>query len=110
MMADLGVDFNVAFEKLAQFESAEDLADFFISYQVKAVPSYSDKCAITVWMEGQTGHSIRTNMNSVRAVTDKPGSPLETVPGTFNSLTEAMADFVKEFDSGKYPDLIDHWE
>lgn len=95
------IDFTVAYDKLAQFNKANDIAKFLKDEGVKAIACEPDACAITVWMRDQTGLNIRTNYAVVRAVQDDNVTVI--VRG---SNTGAMFDFIKKFDFGLYPDLV----
>lgn len=97
------IDFQVAYDKLAGLETAEDIADLFRDYDVKGVRSDSESCAITVWMTEQTGLFIRTNNISVRAV-DESGYRISQ--DRYQKLTKAMESFIHKFDFGFYPDLV----
>lgn len=104
------IDFQVAFDKLASLETADDLAELFRDHGVKARPADSRSCAITVWLEDQTGLNVATNTSYVRVVTaighyeyedDRDIAPRQ--------LSPAMAEFVRRFDAFMYPDLMKHY-
>ena len=109
------IDFNVAYDKLASLESADDIANLMRDYNIKATPGDSMACAITEWMHGQTGLDIMTGAYVVKAikfVNIKSPSGLngfvsyEAVQDTVRSTTAAMQNFIDKFDKGDYPDLI----
>ena len=106
------IDFEVAYDKLAGLETADEIADLMRDYGIKAEPCESRKCAISVWMEGQTGLSVSTNLAYTRAIIvnrlDDDGMEYYIDhPGIEEKdHTEAMAKFIENFDTYKYPDLI----
>lgn len=106
------IDFQVAFDKLASLESADEIADFFRYEGIKAVPANSRACAITVWMEKQTGLNIATNSvvtRPVDVVLGNDGCPdyKEILGAPYQHLTPTMAEFVFRFDCDHYPDLVE---
>lgn len=56
------IDFQVAFDKLAQFQTADEIADFLNVEEIKAIPGDANSCAISAWMKRTTEHeNIYTN-------------------------------------------------
>ena len=109
------IDFNVAYDKLASLESADDIANLMRGYNIKAIPMDSMACAITEWMHGQTGLDIMTGAYVVKAIkyvrrtspiNDEGIMTYEAVQDTVRSTTAAMQLFIQKFDKGDYPDLI----
>ena len=111
------IDFLVAYDKLASLESADEIANLMLDYGVKAVPSDSQSCAVSVWMTEQTGLAVATNCSVVREVAmltaeevewDYTGLGYKDIPDTpnFKAHTPAMREFIDKFDTRKYPNLI----
>ena len=102
------IDFDVAYDKLASLETADEIADLFRDYGIKAVPQEARACAITVWMEGMTGLHISTGVKSMKIVIPEAGDPLDykSIASTLRQHSPAMEHFVAKFDSREYPDLI----
>lgn len=108
------IDFDVAFDKLASFESAQEIADFLKGYQVKGYRFQAGRCPISRWMSHQTGLIVRTGNARVRAVHYDPDTLV--VYGTVETVlkntiavkenTDAMRAFILSFDGAAYPDLI----
>lgn len=104
-------DLNVVVEKLQSFETADDLADYFKQYGIKASPQKANACAISVFVEIETGE-VGNIMTSTRELSlretliDDDGYEYEVSRAEFQH-SHAMAQFVRKFDSGKYPFLIE---
>jgi hypothetical protein len=103
------IDFSVAYDKLAQFQTADELADFFRSEGLKAVPQSGTSCAISQWMTKTTGDLVYTTYYDINF---KPEMASETMMKfgqveAIESNTPAMAEFARKFDNGQYPDLVD---
>jgi hypothetical protein len=100
------MDINVAYDKLTQFESADEIADFFTEYNVKAIPGEAKTCAIAKWIENETGESVYVfhmgidTADNWKANTD-PNKEFQY------PLTDAMHSFIKKFDSEHYPQLLE---
>lgn len=104
------IDFDVAFDKLAGLETADEIADLFRQYGIKARRHKSRACAITRWMEDITGLDIATTEASVAIVRVPIGSTKESLdysPVESRPTTDAMAMFIENFDMGDYPDLVE---
>lgn len=95
------IDFQVAFDKLAQFETPGEIAKYLESCGIRACRRDASACAISQWMRNQTGLRIRTNYAEVGVL--KPFSSFDTTES--ESHTPAMSQFARNFDSGDYPDL-----
>lgn len=95
------IDFDVAYDKLAQFETANEIAELFEDYGVKALKGFPDRCAVTVWMRQQTQLNIRTNHHSVRALKENG----YYIVDSYRTHTRALEEFVSKFDEGCYPSL-----
>lgn len=99
-------DFGIVAEKLMSFESADDLADYLRDYGIKAEPQNARACAISVFVEqetGLTGKIITTTQTLTHDELNDLGY-YDTYE-QFNH-TDAMREFVKAFDKGMYPSLI----
>jgi hypothetical protein len=99
------IDFTVAYDKLSSLETADEIAQFLVSQGVKARRSDPSSCAVSEWMKGQTGLSIRTNFGSIRAVKEDIDRIPFTIEGTEHSHNLALSDFIFKFDRGDYPEL-----
>lgn len=94
------IDFQVAYDKLAQFESADDIAEYMESCGIKAKTRSPKFCAISLWMTQQTELPVITADKWIRARVDN-----QTV--ITEELTNAMKRFVFLFDSYLYPELME---
>lgn len=106
------LDFQVAFDKLAQFETADEIAEFLGGQNIKAVPQSGDRCAISAFMTGSTGMRVFTGGRSI--FIDPPrnfdGGVRLTDADDYRDLTIAMQDFVHKYDDNQYPELVLSWE
>ena len=100
------IDFGVAYDKLAQFETSDEIAEFLKFEGVKAKVGDTRSCAISVWMKNITGLGIRTNFSSVRAVDETQMIGSRNIEGLERSLTVVLRTFVSKFDNGWYPELL----
>lgn len=96
-------DTSVVFDKLNGFETDDDLADFFRGYGIKAQPSNARSCAISQFVRMETGLPVSTSVSSVTVWTDLDESDL----AYYGQLTSAMESFIKKYDQGAYPDLVE---
>lgn len=103
-------DLSVVMDKLQGFETAEDLADFFRGYGIKAQPRNARMCAISQFVVEETGlEGIVTNTECVTHYMEDDGN--EDYDYEYQAIyssphTQAMEEFVKNYDRGYYPDLV----
>lgn len=97
------IDFQVAFDKLAQFETADELAEFFQYEGIKAVQGDSNNCAISVWMK-RTIENDHVFTNKF-AITEYPENINDGASNKART-TQPMFDFIMYFDHGLYQELI----
>lgn len=99
------IDFMVAHDILAGFETADEIAQFLIGQGVKAFIGSATSCAISKWMKDVTGNdSIVTTYGSIGYRTEGTRERLSCTEIEGN--TDAMADFVSNFDNRLYPTLV----
>lgn len=97
------IDFVVARDKLAGFETADEIAQFLLDQGVKGTLGSATNCAISMWMKEVTGDpSIRTTQACIACSLGLQNIVIET-------NTDAMADFVSKFDEAQYPALLDQY-
>lgn len=92
------MSFTEAHGKLSAFETADEIAEFLKEQEILAYKQKVFLCAMSKWMSKETGLHVGTVGATIAVVTD--GVILEE-----KILTEAMKDFVRLFDQGKYPDI-----
>lgn len=96
-------DLSVVMDKLHGFETADDLAEFFRGYGIKAKPRNSMSCAISQFVKEETGLSdVETGMKSVTIYKNHSGEIVDCIVNTI-----AMRDFVDSYDRGGYSDLVE---
>lgn len=94
------IDFQVAYDKLAQFEFADDIAEYMKDCNIKAVREEPAECAVSEWMYQQTGFFVRTGVTGMLVLDDQERLVFRT------RLTPALITFVSDFDDNKYPELV----
>lgn len=87
------IDPQVALDKLASFETADDLADFLIDQDVHGEVNAATRCPIAQWFRTAAGQALW--VSRVRLMADV----LE------RQATAAEALFIANFDKGHYPIL-----
>lgn len=97
-------DFSVIVGKLHDFETAEDLAEYFRYCEIKAKPRSARECAISKFVESETGEvgKIVTNNSNVSVRAEGGLGFSECI-----EHTKAMTDFVRRYDLGFYPELVE---
>ena len=109
-------DFGVIIEKLHSFETADAIADYFREYGIKAVPQEARSCAITQFVKAEIDQDYIVS-TSTRDVTlyelktheDENGWGERTYEDEIQCVnhTEAMQQFVYNFDKGRYMFLVE---
>lgn len=101
------IDAQVAFDKLAGFQSAYEIADFFRSEGIKGFKASHNLCPIATWMSKATG--IYSSAADHILVQDGNFSPLEGEKFSLDfrvKVTPVMKEFMKKFDRGDFPELL----
>lgn len=102
------VDINVVYDKLCNFESANDLASYFKELGIKGVEQDAMACPITNYVMMETNLNYVITNTEYLTVSSRSPSIYDNTDVVFQGRhTAAMADFVHEFDQGKYPELVD---
>lgn len=99
------IDFVVARDKIAQFQCADDIADFLRYEGVNGVIGQADICPIASWMRITTGAPVCVSVRTMW-IDESTSDTVSFDPSVEEKNTQAMTDFVREFDAGIYPDLI----
>lgn len=92
------IDFTVAFDKLAQFDTPDDIASYLESEGIKAYRGNASFCAVSNFISNLTGQEIETTCLSVVNIGDSKKE--------FRLTTTAMSEFIRRFDNGGYPELV----
>lgn len=100
------IDFNVAFDKLAQFEKAEDIRIFLQENEIQARPAIARRCAISQYVRKVTGNMAVTSYHDV-SVFENQDNYMQWNPTGSRKITPAMKEFIANFDQYEYPELID---
>lgn len=101
------IDAQVAFDKLAGFQSAYEIADFFRSEGIKGFKASHNECPIANWMRETTG--IYSSAAGYVVVQNGNFSPLEGEKFHLDfmvKVTPVMKEFMKKFDRGDFPELL----
>lgn len=97
-------DFEVVLDKLHQFETADDIADYFRNYGIQAKRGSAMHCAISQFINIETGNVDGTVFTSPMEIS-LYSSDIE--PPIRSTNTAAMMQFIVNYDRGFYPDLVD---
>ena len=97
------IDPQVAFDKLAQFQDADEIAKYFKYEGITGQREENDNCPIANWMIGQTGFTCFVDENSIIVLRSA------LIQEMFIN-TESMEIFINLFDQGNYPDLDEEQE
>lgn len=89
----------VAFEKISQFQTADELANFLIGEGVQGRIEAANSCVIAVYLKKTTGYTTYVDALDVGFYLDS--GLVEQI-----DCTEVMGEFIKRFDDGEYPSLI----
>ena len=99
------LDFQVAFDKLAQFETAGEIREFVSAGGYKGIPCAVSQCPIAAFLTQETGETVAVEpLIIVRQTTleDK----LNQVSRPSYTPTHAMIHFINRFDDLEYPELV----
>lgn len=89
------VDFEPYYNKLAGMKTAKEIRKYFLTEGITGYPKQPNACAISVYFRRATGQCVKTCFPGVYTIDDR----------LIGNTTMAMADFMVEFDDGKYPEL-----
>lgn len=96
------IDLQVAYDKLAGFKTAEEIADFFRSEGVVGYRGDAMACPIANWTNGLTGLPVQAGL---KFIYENDGDcHWHGFPTTL-----AMREFIIRFDMGAYLDLVHPW-
>ena len=99
------IDPQVAFDKLAGFQTSYEIADFFKAENIKGEKASHNKCPIATWMKKTTGiYSSAAGTIVVQNGNFTPGD--EFIPDFRAEPTIVMVEFMNKFDRGIFPWLV----
>lgn len=92
-------------DKLAAFQTAQEIRDFLVDEEIKAHPVQARACAIAMYVSRGSGEqvSVARSLGVCLAgfVEDRVGKLTEV-----GACTPAMREFIANFDNGRYPELM----
>lgn len=104
------LDLDVVYDKLEQFETADEIACFLVQEQVKALPSNGVQCALAKWVKQVTESELAVHVASSHSVVYREDAvgPVRKEKAILwkREHTQPMQEFIAKFDQGAYPDLI----
>lgn len=108
------LDLDVVYDKLEQFETADEIARFLQDQEIKAAPKLAATCAIAVWVKKATETELVIHVATSKTVIyhsnakkmRTEGKSIEDTIIWQRDHTEAMQDFISRFDAGDYPNLL----
>lgn len=99
------IDPQVAFDKLAQFDTVYDLCNFFQDEGIKGVVQNASKCPIATWMQEATGAGMVTVAGKIKVWAKSSENPCGSME--FHDMifehTEATSQFILKFDTHQIP-------
>lgn len=90
------IDFTVAYDKLAQFDTPDEIVKYLKFEGIKALRANAKFCAVSEYMKNMTGQDIQTVSLRVYNEDENYSKP----------TTLAMCEFIRRFDHGDYPELV----
>lgn len=101
------IDFTVAYDKLASFETAEEVRSYLASEGVKGNPSTPYDCPLSTWARETTGKpAVTCGLSTQDGGTISTWTLGENRDSISFPLTKAMNEFACNFDAGQYPELV----
>src|ERR1051326_7819139 len=100
---NIGIDPVVAWDKLSNFETAEEIRQYFMSECIKGLVRRANLCAIAEWLKVTTGNNYVCVASSIDIGLKENEESME--PEYVFSHTPATTDFIERFDNGDYPEL-----
>lgn len=91
--------------KLNSFTSSKDVAEFLTNEKARGYKGDSDSCVITNWLEEKTELDVTTD-DEVRFYTQYGYGEMDLLKVA--PISDAVSEFITEFDGGNYPQL--EWE
>lgn len=106
------IDFDVAFDKLAQFEDGLQIANYLKSEGVSGCRGSNENCPIANWMKEQTGELVEVSGDYISRCAE--GVDNDWIENNyevfaneyFRDPTAAIVEFITDFDNGEYPELV----
>lgn len=96
-------------EKLAGFETAEQIRDFLVVEGIKATRGNPYSCAIAEYVYRGSEVPVRVSGACTSSASVLSSAPLSFAPpssATLGTHTDAMCEFVGNFDQNYYPELV----
>jgi hypothetical protein len=98
------IDMQVAVDKLAGFQTCDEIADYLRSEGIVGNVGRHDSCPVALWLGKTTGQTASVAGYII------PGIASITEDKLVNEVIQTpqvIKDFIKKFDSRLYPDLIE---
>jgi hypothetical protein len=100
------IDPQVAYDKIAQFKTKDEIAELLNQYGVKGYIKNAGHCAISKYMAQTTGHTAWSTTCMIRQLENESlrAKSVRQFP-----LTNTIDEFISAFDRGEYPNLVDEY-
>src|SRR5258708_29016664 len=106
------IDPTVAFDKLSNFETCEEIRIFFQLEGIKAVRGAHDNCPIAKWLTNTTGEGgvsvgsdTRIGVRPVIKMLPDGNTSYHTIEAIHRfEHSDAIIEFIEMFDEGHYPE------
>lgn len=97
----------VVFDKLAQFKTSKELAAYLVSENCLGFMQMEDQCPIAEFFHKHLQHRSISVGTFVSAEVDWDVGPMSEYQTMWQkACTGAMIEFIEQFDSGYYPELL----
>ena len=102
----VGIDVGVLVDKLNNFQSSDEIAEFLRGEGIRATMFDSKSCAISKWVSREAGVPVSTG-TALLHTWDPNETAYRKIMGKEFPLSSAAKAFVTNFDGGMYQDLVD---
>lgn len=99
------IDPGVCFDKLAGFQTADEIADYFKGEGIQGQMQIETRCPIATYFYRHTD-SLFVSVGTIIELHTAHPSYDHAQSQWLAECTEAMNDFIQVFDEGEYPELI----
>lgn len=96
------IDAGVVFDKLNNFDTADELADYFQAEGIQALPGEPEQCAIAQFVANQTGRYVYVDGASIAVYHEN----MRYIVDREFACNAQMRDFITRFDAFEYRDIV----
>lgn len=97
------IDPQVAFDKIASFETVQEVRKFLQYEGITGLPAMAAQCPISNYMTGLTGRPFVT-YRTIHTSAETPGWTRDT--HWVVQTPPVLFEFIESFDAGLFPELV----